>query len=101
MGRSFIRTLLESANGINPKDDTEAADRARTLKSFADLIDLEFIARVDVKQDQDGNDRNEIRYAITNEHKDYDKLMGINGRHKIGSKKPEVDNNMNDDEIPF
>ena len=84
MGRSFIRTVLESANGIHSNDVTEAANKARTIKSFQELDGIEFITQIDVSPDQEGNNRNEIRYAITKENNEYDALMNLNGRHKIG-----------------
>ena len=108
MGRGFIRAILDSAHGLNPKDITQAAVNARIIKSFQELDGIEFVAQIDVQQDQDGNDRNTIRYAITKGHRDYDSLMiggkvGNNGRYKIGKSKqfqePEID--IEDDELPF
>lgn len=104
MGRSFIRTLLESANGIDSDDVTEAANRVRTIKSFAELDGIEFIAQIDVQLDQDGNGKNTIRYAITKENKDYNELVypaSENGRHKLNTKTVAPLSDIIDDEILF
>ncbi len=102
IGASFIRTLLESANGIDSNDKTDTANKARTIKSFQELDGIEFVAQINVSADQDGNDRNEIRYAITKEHKEYEALMKLNGRHKIVTKSVAPEHStQDDDEIPF
>ena len=101
MGRSFIRTVLESANGIHSDDVTEAANKARTIKSFQELDGIEFITQIDVSPDQEGNNRNEIRYAITKENNEYDSLMKLNGRHKIGETTAEPEKDLVEDEFPF
>ena len=101
MGRSLIRTILESANGIHSNDVTEAANSARTIKSFQELDGIEFIAQIDISPDQDGNDRNEIRYAITKEHNEYDVLMKLNGRFKIGQTTAVSEKDFVEDELPF
>ncbi|WP_341755586.1 hypothetical protein [Candidatus Tisiphia endosymbiont of Ptychoptera albimana] len=77
MGRSFIRSILNSAKGFSDKDNCEAAQNARRIDSFADLNGLEFVVRIDVEQDQDGNNRNVIKCAIGLEHKDYAAVMGL------------------------
>ncbi|WP_375331659.1 hypothetical protein [Candidatus Tisiphia endosymbiont of Temnostethus pusillus] len=77
MGRSFIRSILNSAKGFSDKDNCEAAQTARRIDSFADLNGLEFVVRIDVEQDQDGNNRNVIKCAIGLEHKDYAAVMGL------------------------
>ena len=41
MGRARIRAILESAKGVNPKDMSEIAQKARTIESFADLNNLD------------------------------------------------------------
>jgi hypothetical protein len=76
MGKAFIKSILNSAKGISPKDNSEAAMLARKIDSFKPLDGIEFIARIDVTKDQEGNDKNEIRAAITPDHKDYDEAMG-------------------------
>ncbi len=76
MGRSFIRAALNSARGIQPKDNSPQAAAARRIESFSDLDGLEFIARIDVEKDGKGEDRNVVKLAIEPDHKDYAVLMG-------------------------
>lgn len=75
MGRGFIRSILNSAKGFTDKDNSEAAQLARKINSFADLDGLEFVARIEIQSDSEGNNRNFIKRAISSEHKDYSKLM--------------------------
>jgi hypothetical protein len=77
MGRSLVRGLLNSARGIADKDNSPQAQAARRINGFADLDGLEFVARIDVGTDANGDERNEIRAAVTPDHKDYAALMGI------------------------
>ncbi|MFC4624274.1 hypothetical protein ACFO1V_03375, partial [Daeguia caeni] len=44
---------------------------------FADLDGLEFVARIDIGTDTNGDDKNEIRSAVTASHKDYAAIMGL------------------------
>jgi len=77
MGRSLIRGMLNSARGISDKDTSPQAQAARRIASFADLDGLEFIARIDIGTDTNGEDKNEIRAAVTPDHKEYAALMGL------------------------
>lgn len=76
MGRSLVRGMLNSARGISDKDQSPQAQAARRISGFADLDGLEFVARIDVGTDAFGDDKNEIRAAVTPDHKDYAQLMG-------------------------
>jgi hypothetical protein len=76
IGRSFIKAILNSSKGFKESDVSEAARNARRIKSLADLDGIEFLAKITVAKDQNGNDKNEIKFAITPDHKDYAKLMG-------------------------
>lgn len=76
IGRSFIKAILNSSKGFKESDVSEAAQNARRIKGLADLDGIEFLAKITVAQDQNGNDKNEIKFAITPDHKDYAKLMG-------------------------
>jgi hypothetical protein len=63
---------LNSARGFSEKDDSAAAVEARQLNSFAELNGIEFVARIDVEENQEtGEDRNVIKTALTKDHKDY------------------------------
>ncbi len=76
MGRSFVRGMLNSARGISDKDMSPEAQAARRIGGFADLDGIEFVARIDVGTDANGDDKNEIRSAVTPDHKDYAAIMG-------------------------
>jgi hypothetical protein len=79
MGRSFIRSVLNSARGLSDKDNSPEAQNARRISGFADLDGLEFVARVDVGTDTNGDEKNDIRIAVTKDHKDYALALGGNG----------------------
>jgi hypothetical protein len=76
MGRSLIRGMLNSARGLSDKDVSPQAQAARRISGFADLDGLEFVARIDIGADTNGDDKNEIRGAVTSDHKDYAQAMG-------------------------
>lgn len=84
MGRSLIRSILNSAKGFISNDKTDAAQEARKIKSLADLDGLVFLAKIDVELDENGSSRNVIKRAIGPEHKDYDAFMG-----NVATAKPE------------
>ncbi len=77
MGRGLIRGMLNSARGLSDKDLSEAAQAARRISGFADLDGLEFVARIDIGTDTNGDDKNEVRAAVTANHKDYAAIMGL------------------------
>jgi hypothetical protein len=76
MGRSFLRAILNSTRGIHPADQSPQAQTARRIRGFADLDGIEFVARIDVEKDQNGDDKNVVKAAIQPDHKDYAQLMG-------------------------
>lgn len=76
MGRALVRGILNSARGLSDKDKSPEAQNARRIGSFADLDGVEFVARIDVGTDTNGDDKNEIRGAVTRDHRDYTALMG-------------------------
>ncbi len=76
MGRSLIRGMLNSARGISDKDVSPNAQAARRISSFADLDGIEFAAKIDVGTDTNGEEKNEIRMALTPDHRDYAQIMG-------------------------
>lgn len=75
MGRSFIKGILNSARGIQPKDNSPQAQMARRINGLADLNGVVFVGRISARKDQNGNLRNEVNLAITPEHKDYAAIM--------------------------
>ncbi len=72
-GRSFIRTILNSARGFAEKDNSPQAIAARQIKAIEDLNGIEFVAKIIVEKNQKGEERNLIKIAVTKDHKDYDK----------------------------
>ena len=68
IGRSKLRSLLESAYAIDPSDDSEEANAKRRVKDndFLNLNGLRFYARVDIRKGTNGyKDSNSIDYIIT------------------------------------
>jgi hypothetical protein len=76
MGRSFLRGMLNSARGISDKDVSPQAQAARRIGGFADLEGLEFLAKIDTGTDANGEAKNEIRMAVTPDHRAYAAAMG-------------------------
>jgi len=76
MGRSFIKAILNSARGVLENDNSPAAQNARRINGFADLDGIEFVAKITTKKDQNEELRNEIRFAVTPDNKDYKAIMG-------------------------
>lgn len=85
MGRSFLRAILNSARGIHPADQTPQAQTARRISGFADLDGIEFVARIDVEKDQNGEDKNVVKSAIQPDSKDYAALMGAVARVPVAA----------------
>lgn len=76
MGRSFVRAMLNSARGISDKDVSPQGQAARRISGFADLDGLEFVAKIEHGTDAGGETKNEIRSAVTPDHRDYAQAMG-------------------------
>lgn len=79
MGRSFVKAILNSARGINPKDNSPEAQNKRRISGFQDLDGIEFLAKIDVGKDSRDDDKNEIRNAITPDHKEYQGFSAAGG----------------------
>jgi hypothetical protein len=76
MGRGLIRGMLNSAHGISDKDISPNAQAARRITSFADLDGIEFVGKIEIGTDTNGEDKNEVRMALTPDHRDYAQIMG-------------------------
>lgn len=63
---SRIRGILESARGIKPDDQSDAAKAARQIDDWGDLDGLRFIAKIGVEKGKDGfKDKNVLEVAVT------------------------------------
>lgn len=72
---SRIRAMVESARGINPADESEAAMAARRITSWEELDGLRFWAKVGLERGKDGyKDKNQLKSVITPDSKDWTKL---------------------------
>ena len=78
-GRGLIKGVLNSARGLNDKDNSPEAQAKRRISGFAELDGIEFIARMDIGSDTNGEENNEVRGAVTPDHKDYAQLTGHGG----------------------
>ena len=76
MGRALVRAILNSARGISDKDVSPQAQSARRIRGLSDLDGIEFVAKIDVGADTNGDPKNEIRTAVTPDHKEYAGVMG-------------------------
>ena len=76
MGRSMLRGVLNSARGVDPRDNSPEAVAARRIEGFQELDGIVFVAKIDIEKDAKGEDRNVIKVAIEPDHKDYVVLMG-------------------------
>ncbi len=76
MGRSLLRGMLNSSRGISDKDKSAEAQSARRINGFADLDGIEFVARIDIGSDTNGEEKNEIKSAVMPDHRDYAQHMG-------------------------
>jgi len=76
IGRAFIKGILNSSRGVSNKDNSPTAQNARRINGLGDLDGVEFAARIDIEKDQNGDDKNVIKLAITPDNKEYASLMG-------------------------
>jgi len=69
---SRLRAILESARGIRPDDNSDAARKARQTASYGDFDGLRFIARIGVEAPQNGyKSKNKLDEVITPERKEW------------------------------
>ena len=84
MGRSFVRGVLNSARGLSDKDNSPQAQTARRIQGFVDLDGIEFLAKIDVGKDANGDAKNEIRFAVTPNQKEWDSYVQSGGVWRPG-----------------
>lgn len=64
MGRSFIRAILHSARNVHPEDMSPEAAAKRRIDGFHELEGIEFVARIDIERDVNGDQKNVIKQAV-------------------------------------
>jgi hypothetical protein len=66
ISRGKLRAILESAHGIRPNDDSDAAQQARRTTSYGDFNNIRFIGRIGVEPPQNGHEaKNTLDKVIT------------------------------------
>jgi hypothetical protein len=81
MGRSFIKGILNSSRGLHPQNNSPQAQQARRIAGFADLDGIEFVAKIDVDKDQNGELKNIIKAAVTPDQKGYAEVKSSAAQH--------------------
>jgi hypothetical protein len=80
ISRATLRAMLESARGVRPDDNSDAAQKARTVSSWGDFNDLRFVARLGVRAPQNGYAaKNTIAEVITPERQAWKQPEQIQG----------------------
>ncbi len=77
---SRLRGILESARGIRPDDETDAAKAARRVSSWGDFDGLRFTAKIGIEKAKEGSgfkDKNSLDAAITPDRKAWVKVEQI------------------------
>jgi len=88
--RALLRAILESARGIDPRDESDQARQARQVSGWGDFNELEFAIEVGIEKDKTGQypDKNKIQKVITPDHSRYKEVMAGNTIIPEGVKKP-------------
>ena len=74
ISRKALKAILESARGIKPSDESDAAKVARTPQGWEDFDQLRFVVRVGIEPPKDGyGAKNMIREIVTPERKEWTK----------------------------
>jgi hypothetical protein len=72
ISKSTLRAILESARGIRPHDQSEAAQNARKVSGWQDFDGLRFVAMPGVRPPQNGFDaKNTVLRVITPERQQW------------------------------
>ena len=85
MGRSLVRGILNSACGLSEKDTSPQAQTIRRIEGLHVLDGIEFLARIDVGKDQNGEPKSEIRFAVMPNHKDWQAFLEAGGQWRPGA----------------
>jgi hypothetical protein len=104
IGRSMIKAILNSANGLHSKDKSPEAEKQRRINSFADLDNLQVVAEITVN-DKGDQPRNEIKTIITPDHAKYSEYMSErSGKFPINygvAGSQQQSSELTSDEVPF
>jgi hypothetical protein len=74
LGRKRLRAVIDSAYGLDPKDDSDEAQEKRRLKSYDELNGLTFYAQIEERAGQGKyGPSNTIDFVITPDLPDYPK----------------------------
>ena len=72
IGLSTLRSIIESANNINPSDMSEAAVQRRNISGVNDLSGMEICAKVGIEKGTAGyEDKNKLMAAVTPNQRDF------------------------------
>lgn len=72
IGLSTLRSIIESANNINPSDMSETAMQRRNISGVNDLSGMEICAKVGIEKGTGGyEDQNRLMAAVTPNQKDF------------------------------
>ncbi|HAI36932.1 MAG TPA: hypothetical protein DCM40_01705 [Maribacter sp.] len=72
IGLSTLRSIIESANNINPSDMSEDAMQRRNISGVNDLSGMEICAKVGIEKGTNGyEDKNKLIAAVTPNQKDF------------------------------
>jgi len=74
IGRSMIKSILNSACCLHSKDKSPEAEKQRQIKSFAGLNNLICVAEITINTSGD-QPRNEIKTILTPDHAEYSEYM--------------------------
>jgi hypothetical protein len=74
-GRAFIKGILNSSRNLMPTDNSPHAQKARCIQGFYELEGVEFLAKLGIEKDVNGDPKNIIHVAVEPNHKDYKTLM--------------------------
>jgi hypothetical protein len=73
-----LRGILESARGINPKDESDGAKQARRIESYSDFDGLRFVGRIGVEPAKNNfQAKNILLEAITPDRRDWRKVEQV------------------------
>ena len=72
IGLSTLRSIIESANGIDPSDMSDSAVQRRNIDGVNDLSGMEICAKVGIEKGTNGyEDKNKLIAAVTPNQKDF------------------------------